>query len=76
MVPPLRVVEELVTWKRQVRAVFASFSPVRFALRPPRSPSLLTVRGSRAVEEGGVTDHLSQLAVHKSTGLRGAAEAS
>jgi len=52
-------------------AVFASFSLQRFSLRPPKSLSLLAVRGCKAVEEGGVTDHLSQRAVQKSTGLDG-----
>ena len=74
MVALLREVGKLVTQdmeKTEALAFFASFSLVRFSLRTPTSPSLLTVHGSKAVEESGVTDHLSQLATHKSTGLVG-----
>lgn len=72
MVPLLRGVEELVTQdvgKTEVPVLFASFSLVRFALRPRRSPRPLTVCGSKAIGEGGVTDHLRR----KSTGLGWAA---
>lgn len=74
MVPLHRGVEELVTQdieKTDVLIFFAPFSLVRFALRPLKSSSLLTVGGSKAVGEGRVTDHLSQPATHKCTGLDG-----
>lgn len=74
MVPLVKGVGALVTQdveKTEVHNPFsASFSLARFSLRPPRSPSL-TICGSKAAEEGGVTNHLGQLAVHKSSGLNG-----
>ena len=74
MVPLVRGVEELVTQDMEKTEVlnpfFASFSLARFALRPPRSPSLLALCECKAVstaDESQVRDHLSQWDVYSRT---------